>query len=263
MMRCVGLGVGALAVSAAMLSGCASGQRDERLIAPRVLQAPYDTSRGEPLWAVLPLRNESGATIVDELALTDKLVGAIEETRGLRCLTLDRTLAAMEALELRSVRTPGEARQVAQALGVDAVVAGTITAYDPYVPVMGVSLALYARPGALLSEQVSLDTRRLSQAPTDTTPTAVDAQWTARPVAVFSDRLDAKNHATLLELQNYASGRTREKSALGWRRFAASADLYSEFVMFKGVDGLLQQEWTRVARMQMPEVRERPVAGAE
>jgi hypothetical protein len=40
-------------------------------------------------------------------------------------------------------------------------------------------------------------------------------------------------------------------------------DLYSEFVMYKGVDGLLQQEWTRVARVQMPKTTERPVAGAK
>ena len=254
-----------LAVAGAVtgLSACKSGPRQDRLVAPRALQAPYDASKGEVLWAVIPLRNESGTTIVDELVVTDKLIGAIEEVRGLRCLPLDRTLAAMEALELRSVRTPGEARQLAQALGADAVVAGNITAYDPYTPIMGISLALYARPGSLLSEQTSIDTRRLSQATSDTTPTEADAQWTARPVALFSDRFDAKNHTTLLEVQQFGMGRSRDTSALGWRRYTASMDLYSEFVMYKGVDGLLQQEWTRVARVQMPKTTERPVAGAE
>ena len=128
-----------LAVAGAVtgLSACKSGPRQDRLVAPRALQAPYDASKGEVLWAVIPLRNESGTTIVDELVVTDKLIGAIEEVRGLRCLPLDRTLAAMETLELRSVRTPGEARQLAQALGADAVVAGNITAYDPYTPIMG------------------------------------------------------------------------------------------------------------------------------
>jgi len=52
-------------------------------------------------------------------------------------------------------------------------------------------------------------------------------------------------------------------TGLEWRRYTASMDLYSEFVMYKGVDGLLQQEWTRVARVQMPKTTERPVAGAE
>jgi hypothetical protein len=33
--------------------------------------------------------------------------------------------------------------------------------------------------------------------------------------------------------------------------------------MFKGVDGLLQQEWLRVARMQVPALDARPIAGAE
>ena len=253
----------AIAGAATGLGGCKSGPREDRLVAPRALQAPYDTSKGDVLWAVIPLRNESGTTIVDELVVTDKLIGAIEEVRGLRCLPLDRTLAAMESLEMRSVRTPGEARQLAQALGADAVVAGNITAYDPYTPVMGVSLALYARPGSLLSEQTSIDTRRLSQSTTDTTPTEQDAQWTARPVALFSERFDAKNHTTLMEVRDFGTGRTRDTSALGWRRYTASMDLYSEFVMFKSVDGLLQQEWTRVARMQMPRMDARPVAGTE
>ncbi len=245
------------------LTACASGPRPERLTAPRALSTPYDTGKGEVLWAVIPLRNESGASIVDELVMTDKLVGTIEEVRGVRCLPLNRTLAAMEALELRTVTTPGQARQLAQSLGVDAIVAGNITAYDPYTPVIGLSLALYARPGSMLSEQTTLDTRRLTQSTADSTPTTSDAQWTARPIAVYSDRLDAKNHTTLLELQNFATGRTREPSALGWRRYTASIDLYSEFVMFKGVDGLLQQEWLRVARMQVPALDARPIAGAE
>ena len=66
-----------------------------------------------------------------------------------------------------------------------------------------------------------------------------------------------------MEVRDFGTGRTRETTALGWRRYTASMDLYSEFVMFKSVDGLLQQEWTRVARMQMPKTTERPVAGAE
>jgi hypothetical protein len=53
----------------------------------------------------------------------------------------------MRALEFPAVRTPIEAQQLARAMGVDGIVAGTITAYDPYdPPVFGLSLALYAQP---------------------------------------------------------------------------------------------------------------------
>jgi hypothetical protein len=65
-----------------------------------------------------------------------------------------------------------------------------------------------------------------------------------------------------MDLRIYASGRTRDLSAMGWRRYTASMDLYSQFAMYRGVDGLLQQEWTRVARAQMPKAIE-PRAEAE
>jgi hypothetical protein len=235
-----------------VVMGCAGGSRERALVSPRTLAAPYGTSTGEVLWAVVPLRNESGTTLAESLPLSDKLVGAIEEVRGLRCLPINRTLAAMEALKMDRVSSPGEARELAQALGVDGIVAGSITAYDPYTPMMGLSLALYARLGALADGTGSLDIRALQTATRDESPTAVEANWSQRPLAVFSERLDAKNHATLMDVRNFGEGRDRNPSALGWRRYTASMDLYSEFVMFKGVDGLLQQEWTRLARVQMP-----------
>src|SRR6185436_9665749 len=70
---------GAVLFAALVLGGCA---KTERLTAPAVTTAPYDTTKGEVLWAVVPLRNESGTSVVNIGNMSDKLVSAAEEVRG-------------------------------------------------------------------------------------------------------------------------------------------------------------------------------------
>lgn len=122
-------------------SGCAA---KPDLVPPGVVVSPY---AADAAFAVIPLRNESGASFIDTDAVSDKVVAELAQARGLRCLPLNRTIEAMRALELPAVTTPIEAQQVARAMGVDGIIVGTITAFDPYnPPVFGVSLALYAQP---------------------------------------------------------------------------------------------------------------------
>ncbi len=255
-MQCCRVTLPLAACVLAALTACASRPRDV-LVAPRTLTAPYDTARGEVLWAVVPLRNESGATIADELLLTDRVVGAIEEVQGIRCVPLARTLAAMQALKVSGVRTPGEARALAQAMGVDGVVVGSITAYEPYTPMLGLSLALYPRTG-FGGATTGLNPRDLTRATTE------GAQNPSVPldraVAVVSERWDAKNHQVLLDVKAFAEGRMKQRSAMGWRRYLASMDLFSEFASYRAIDALLQQEWVRSARQQIPATAARPLA---
>ncbi len=245
-----------LAVSGLIL-GCASRPRDV-LVAPRTLTAPYDTAKGEVLWAVAPLRNESGASIADENLLTDRVIGAVEEAQGIRCLPLSRTLAAMEALKVRSIRTPGEARALAQAMGVEAIIVGSVTSYDPYTPSLGLSLGLFPRSGAP-GATTGLNPKDLTRATTEG-PASTPAFPLDRPVAVVSERWDAKNHQVLADVKAFAEGRMKQPSAMGWRRYLASMDLFSEFASYRAVDSLLQQEWTRTARADMPPAQSRPLA---
>ncbi len=227
----------------ALLAGC-GGTREQKLTPPRTLVAPYDTSRGEVLWAVVPLRNESGTSVVDVGAMSDKLVAAVEQVQGVRCLPLNRTIQAMNVLGYATLRTPAEARSLAQAMGVDGVLVGSITAYDPYVPTIGMSVALYSRPGAMAQGRQPLDPRTLTVRARDTEP----GMWPREegPVAVVSEHLDAKNHQVLMDVRSYAEGRDKQPSALGWRRYTASAHLFAEFAAYHVVDTLIKQEWTRL-----------------
>jgi hypothetical protein len=237
-------GIAVLLAIGGAAAGCA-GYREQRLTPPRTVVAPYDTTKGEALWAVLPLRNESGTSVADPAALTDKLVAAVEEVQGVRSVPLNRTLQAMQALGIGMPRTPAEARRLATALGVDGVVAGSITAYDPYTPSLGIALALYARPGLMVSSTEPLNPRALAARATDPSP-GTATRPDDGPLAVMSAHLDGKNHQVQLDVKSFAEGRLKGHSALGWKRYLASMDLFEEFAAHHAVGGLVAQEWVRL-----------------
>ena len=230
---------------ASILTACAP-QRDV-LVAPEVLASPYQATRGEVLWAVAPLRNESGTSLPDVAAISDKIVAAAAQVRGVRCLPLNRTIAAMRALGIEAIASPDQAKQLAAELGADGIIIGTITAYDPYdPPALGLSLALYMRPESGRST-ADIDSRGVSSSATE--PQLPRSNYTGSPAAVASQHLDAKNHQVQMDMQRYATGRQDGHSALGWRRYMVSMDLFSEFAAWHAVGSLLQQEWVRLGRV--------------
>ena len=238
--------LGAVAIA---LGACASIDPRDRLDVPRVIVAPYDTSAGEVLWAVIPPRNESGVSTVRGDKIADALVASAQGVRGVRCLPVNRSLAAMEATGINAVTSTNEAMQLANVLGVDGIIAGSITAYDPYdPPALGISLALYARPGAMQPDQnAELDTYALSMAFTDYG--SFDAsRFGGEPVSGVSEHLDARDHAVLSDLQRYARGRSDSTSALRWRVYLASMELYTKFVAHHAIGRLIEQEWLRADR---------------
>ncbi len=240
--------VAALVTTALALgAGCASDR--DRLTAPSIHTAPYDTSHGEVLWAVAPLRNESGTSLVDEMAISDEIVAAAAQVRGVRCLPLNRTIIAMRALEMESVDTPEDLKTLAMEMGVDGILVGSITAYDPYTPpTLGISLALYARAGHLETEGTeALDTRQLTFQPTDY-QYFVNSNFDDAPASVISEVLDARGHDVQMRIQSYAMGRTENISALGWRRYTVSMVLYTKFVAWHAVGRLVDHERLRLAR---------------
>lgn len=63
-----------------------------------------------------------------------------------------------------------------------------------------------------------------------------------------------------MDVKSYAEGRLNGPNALGWRRYVASMDLYSEFAMYRLLDDVIRQEWVRVSQVSQPV--QRPVAGS-
>lgn len=230
-----------------VLSGCASTQ--ERLDTPATTVSPYDPIGGDMLFAVIPPRNETGSTLVDVMAIGDDLVAAVQEVEGLRCLPLNRTLAALRAEQMQVVATPADVRLLAERLGVDGIIVGSVTAWDPYQPpVLGLSLALYLRPEALDARLASgIDVRELRYQPTE---------WSYFPGSRFGDQpassvslhLDARNHAIQMAITRYAVGRDDSRMPLGWRRYLDSMPMYTRFATHFGVARLLDHEAVRLSR---------------
>ncbi|MFN0132548.1 MAG: hypothetical protein ACKVW3_08480 [Phycisphaerales bacterium] len=240
----------ALIVSALISIGGCANRGPAPLVPPAALVAPYDTSRGPVLWAIAPLRNESGTTAADSLVITDKVVAAAAQIRGVSALPLNRTLAGMRTLGLSDLRSPADAKRLAAEIGADVIVVGSITAYDPYdPPKLGLALALYTRPGpAERLGQESLDTRKLTYQPTDyryfPRSTSPDA-----PGSVVSEYFDGRNHQVLMDVRAYSKGRQDpEAGGMGWRRYIASMDLFCDFGSWQAVRRLLDHEWLRLAR---------------
>jgi hypothetical protein len=243
--------------------GCES-QRADRLDAPRTLVSPYLESQGEVLIAVVPLRNDSATSVIDAPDVSDKLVAAVEEVRGFRCLPLNRTIATMRALEMQAVRTPAEARRLAQALKVDGVLVGAITDWDPYTPTIGIQLALYGQPDLVGRQSATLDPRTLSASFADPqTAPGPNGRRLDDPIAVISEHLDGKNNQVQMDVRTFAEGRLKGPGALGWRRYLASMPLYSEFAAYHAVDELLKAQWVRTAQAAHAHARaeESPSAG--
>jgi hypothetical protein len=212
------------------------------LTPPEVLVSPYATGAGTPTWAVAPLANESGTSVADAAMVSDALVNKLAEVRGLSVMPLNRTLAVMRQMNMDAVRSPAEARALAAAMGADALVVGTITAYDPYDPPrLGLTLGLFRvdnRGGG------GVDPVGLRSAASEPAARGSDgAQDT-----LVSDYADGANHEVLMDLQRYAEGRHDPGSALGWRRYSASMPHFAEFASHRAVGRLLDEERLRMAR---------------
>jgi len=242
--------VAAIVCASTLLGGCTSTNKRDQLFPPGVIVSPYDTIEGDVLWAVIPPMNESGTSIVDPLKIGDAIVAAAQGVRGVRCLPINRSLDAMRTLGMPSgIESSSDAHKLAEYLGADAVLVGSVTAYDPYdPPVFGLALALYARPGSMANlAQAKLDSRALTSAFTDF-GSYNTLSFAGEPVTVVSEHLDARNHEVLFALRSYAQGRSDQTSALGWRIYLASMDLYTQFAAHHTIGRLIDEEWLRLAQ---------------
>lgn len=229
------------------LIGCSAPK--EQLTAPRELTAPYETAAGEAVWAVLPLRNESGTSAADPLKISDALVAAADQVRGVRALPMNRTLAALRELELTARFTPADLDRLARHLGAHGLVTGSVTDYDPYTPRLGLALALHQGIGGIIAPTVDPDglARQVTEEQLQVN--------TRAPVAVVAETLDGMNQGVQAHVKSYAEGRSDPDSALGWKRYLASMDLFTEFAAWRMVEELVEREWARVAGAGSPDSR--------
>lgn len=239
--------LGALAAAAAALAGC--GAPAKRVVYPERLRSPY-THQPQMIWAVAPPRNESGVSVVDELAVGDALAEELGQVKGIDCLPINRTLGAMRALQLGSIDTPAQAKALARALGADAVVVSTVTSWQPYQPPrIGLNVALFA-PTSLTPDDASLadDLRGLREAASSGGPGSPKPGGPSGALSGVSLVLDASNTAIMAKVQTYGEARVETNDPMGWERYSKSMSLYTRFACHTAVERLLDAERSRLSQ---------------
>jgi hypothetical protein len=245
-MLALALSVVALLAVAAALPGCGHAPKawnDD----PISLATPY-ANTDEIVWVVVPVRNESGVSVADPLRVTDALVNALQETRGVLAVPLNRTLDAMQVAGLAQIDNAAQATALARRMQADAVVVGTLTSWQPYdPPAIGLSIALYARSDAMgVIDLTGLDPRELSRAASDTDP--YDFRHDpSLPLSVVALHLDGANGAVRDDLRRFADGRADPNSATGWQGYLAAMSRFERYAAFAVVRELLQREHARLA----------------
>lgn len=238
-----------IALLIGFLGGCAS---DEKLGTPIEHRSPWAADR---VWAVVPLANESGVSVVDTLGISDDFVAEVDAIDGISCVPLNRSIAAMRSLGLQSVRTDAEARALLRVLQVDGLVVGSITAYDPYTPLtLGVAAQLYTvdapAPNATEMGELTMAVRETDSA----------NRQRLGPSSQSSRVYDASNHDVLRRLAGYAAGRHNPKSGLREAVYTSSMDAYSRFVAYDVMGELLSTEFAKSG--ERAEVAERAAGSA-
>ena len=210
------------------------------LTPPAALQNSAAQTR---LWAVAPFANESGVSIVDTFAIADAFTQQLEQVEGIDTVAVNRVVQAMRAAGMPSVSTHAEALRLLEMLDVDALVVGTVTAFDPYPPpTLGMAVQAFTRPGR--EARPAFDPQALVRAPSGaaTAPGELGApQAAAQAAGVF----DARNHQTLTWLAQYAAGRTEPDSAFGADVYLMDMELYTQFVSYRLIHDLLDSQRSR------------------
>ena len=203
-----------------------------------------------------PLLNESGSAHADGVRMADRLTERLNGAAGVSTVPVNRVLAEMQRLGLAEVRTDAQARALRAGLGVDGLVAGTLTAFDPYdPPKVGLNLGVFyapppAPPGPAPKTSRSTgpradgapDLRAMSRSATRPLGNAPgDAPRGAGPVAAISRVYDAADPGTQDRLGRFSRDRGVDyaRSRTDRRLFRISSDLFAGFVAHEAAGELL------------------------
>lgn len=232
---------------AAALSAVAAVPGCQKPFVERRIESPYGERQ---VWAVAPLRNESGSGYADGLAMADELTRVFEQVEAIDALPLNRVLEAMDAMRLPAVETRNDAIALREALGVDGLIVGSMTHYDAYdPPKLGMSLDLYAAPGVERDKPINI--RGLSWAPTsDKAGIRRDMLYRDdQPVTTVSAYFDAGGVGTKQLLDAYAYGRGTTPDTLHERRLhTINMNLFQQFVSHEMGSQVIWAEWQRTVR---------------
>ena len=235
-------------LAAVVLVGGLAGGCGRKLKQPDVLAGPYP---GVRLWAVAPLANESGVSAVDAYRVADLFTQQVQQVDGINTVPVNRVVLAMRHAGLEAVGSSADAMQLIQLLEVDALVVGTVTAWDPYPPpTLGMAVLLFAGSGDHAS---GVDPRELVRATSsDVAPGELGPPGAiAQAAGIF----DGRNNETLAWLEAFATGRIEPDEPFGADVYLMDMELYTQFVSYRLIRDLLGFEQRRLTPVEDEEAR--------
>jgi len=202
--------------------------------------------------AVSPALNHSGSQDFDPLRVADLMASELAQLPGVRVIPLNRVLAQLESEGRTRIESAGQALQVTDRVGADAMLVFAVTEYDPYLPpVVGISAQLY---GTGLGGYQGID--------------PITASRQARPVhsAVHPAKPHGEYQRVFLgsdervhdEIRDFARQRDADHSPYGWKRYLASQEEYLRFCCHVTARELIRQEVTQVAAWRERQDEEEP-----
>ena len=198
----------------------------------------YAPQYGPRSIAVAPAVNLSGQSQPDPLLQGDLVFQELQQVRGITAVPVNRVVQTMVGLGLRDVESTQQAWAICDALGVDALLLPTITAFDPYdPPKFGGSLQLFVRKS--VSRAGQLDPRQLARRATGDAP--VQPRGDNADFIQVAGLYDAAAGSTRDRVNAYARGRTDPTGAMGVREYYLNMDRYAAFAWHALIEDALQR----------------------
>ncbi len=214
------------------LTGC------QRPSAPPCV-APYPSARS---LAVMPLLNHSESSSFDSIRETDILVEELSQVKGLVVLPTNRPMKILLAHGQTHATSVEQAIDVASQLGVDGVIVGAVTTYNPYnPPSMGLVLQLYWVRADMKGQRT--EPVNLSRSPAGDSPAYYSGNGPASQVQAM---LDSTNNDVVMRVREFAKLREGQDSPYGWRRYLVDSDAYMRFVCHELIVSLMDEELRRI-----------------
>lgn len=165
---------------------------------------------------VAPMLNLSANAQVDSLKLTDLFCSELAATQRFSVIPTNLVIAGLAHNGKTWVESPAEALQLAESFDADGTFVLALTEYDPYdPPVAGFILQWYPRQRQQHARHAMTGMQ--------------GAVGTAHPAAQVQRVFNAAAAPVQDELRTYAEDRSDKRSALKWRKYAQSQELYLRY----------------------------------
>ena len=228
--------LGVLLLSGVLCSGCNKPNRTDR-----IYEDPYPLPR---TLAVAPFLNQSGSDYLDVLAVTDEFYTELQQVKNLDVVAVNKVLATMSRMGIMKISNPDDAVRLVDALGIDGVIVGSITQYDPYrPPKMGMAVQLYTtgKDSDKKLPAQHINPGKLARA---AKPFALEAGKALLPRVGVVRIFDADHNDVIDRLKQYAADRAGNDRPSGWETYLTSRR-YLRFVSYEVIGEMLalERDW--------------------